>query len=146
MHQSLTDIEQRVMRDLRQREEEISKRMETNLREIQGKLDSTQQELSELQTQMKKEDLTFLQEEAAGNTRYEMIFTKYPRIEPTNPQDAVSLYNVILSCFRVSDEGFDLSVCEDELPVGIYKGPIQYTAWRQMIHGISPGKCLPFSS
>eukprot|EP00062_Callorhinchus_milii_P025277 gi/632986086/ref/XP_007910040.1/ PREDICTED: E3 ubiquitin-protein ligase TRIM17-like isoform X2 [Callorhinchus milii] len=61
MHQSLTDIEQRVMRDLRQREEEISKRMETNLREIQGKLDSTQQELSELQTQMKKEDLTFLQ-------------------------------------------------------------------------------------
>ncbi|XP_042202398.1 zinc-binding protein A33-like [Callorhinchus milii] len=107
MHQSLTDIEQRVMRDLRQREEEILKRMEINLREIQGKLDSTQQELSELQTQMKKEDLTFLQEEAAGNT-------------------------------RISNEGFDLSVCEDELPVGIYKGPIQYTAWRQMIHGISP--------
>eukprot|EP00062_Callorhinchus_milii_P026220 gi/632988083/ref/XP_007882911.1/ PREDICTED: zinc-binding protein A33-like [Callorhinchus milii] len=106
MHQSLTDKEQRVMRDLRQREEEILKRMETNLREIQCKLDSVEQELSELQTQMGKDALTFLQDEADGHR-------------------------------RVIDEGFDLSVCEAELPVGIYKGPIQYTAWRQMIQGIS---------
>uniref|UniRef100_A0A4W3GAA3 RING-type E3 ubiquitin transferase n=1 Tax=Callorhinchus milii TaxID=7868 RepID=A0A4W3GAA3_CALMI len=47
MHQSLTDREQRVMRELRQREEEIVHRMETNLREIRDKLDSVQQELSE---------------------------------------------------------------------------------------------------
>eukprot|EP00062_Callorhinchus_milii_P027460 gi/632990784/ref/XP_007884329.1/ PREDICTED: E3 ubiquitin-protein ligase TRIM69-like [Callorhinchus milii] len=114
MHQSLTDREQRVMCDLKQREEEVLLRMETNLREIKCKLDSVEQELSELQTQMGKDALTFLQEEADGNR-------------------------------RVSDDEFDLSVCEDELPVGIYKGPIQYTAWRQMIHGISPGKCLPFS-
>eukprot|EP00062_Callorhinchus_milii_P026037 gi/632987693/ref/XP_007882696.1/ PREDICTED: zinc-binding protein A33-like [Callorhinchus milii] len=107
MHQSLTDREQRVMGDLRQREKEVIKRMKRNLREIQCKLHSVEQELSELQTQMRKDDLTFLQAEAAGNR-------------------------------RVSDEGFDLSVCEDELPVGIYKGPIQYTVWRQMIHGISP--------
>ncbi|XP_042202062.1 zinc-binding protein A33-like [Callorhinchus milii] len=107
MHQSLTDREQRVMQDLRQREQEILKRMETNLREIQGKLDSVQQEISDLQTQMGKDTLTFLQEEAAGNR-------------------------------RVSDEGFDLSVCEAELPVGIYNGPLQYTTWRLMIHGISP--------
>ncbi|XP_042201771.1 zinc-binding protein A33-like, partial [Callorhinchus milii] len=39
---------------------------------------------------------------------------------------------------RVNDEGFHLSLCVYELPVGIYKGSIQYTAWRQMIHGISP--------
>ncbi|XP_042202416.1 zinc-binding protein A33-like [Callorhinchus milii] len=107
MHQSLSDREQRVMRDLRQREEEILNRMEKNLREIQGKLDSVQQEISDLQTQMLKDALTFLQEEAAGNR-------------------------------RVSDVGFDLSVCEAELPVGIYNGPIQYTTWRHMIHGISP--------
>uniref|UniRef100_A0A4W3HIL0 RING-type E3 ubiquitin transferase n=1 Tax=Callorhinchus milii TaxID=7868 RepID=A0A4W3HIL0_CALMI len=61
MHQSLTDREQRVMVDLRQREEEILKRMETSLREIQGKLESVEQELSELQTQMGKDALTFLQ-------------------------------------------------------------------------------------
>ncbi|XP_042202590.1 zinc-binding protein A33-like, partial [Callorhinchus milii] len=107
MHQSLTDREQRVMGDLRQREGEILKRMEANLREIQCKLDSVEQQLSELTTHLGKDDLTFLQEEAAGNR-------------------------------RISDKGFVLSLCEDELPVGIYKGPIQYTAWRQMIHGISP--------
>eukprot|EP00062_Callorhinchus_milii_P028009 gi/632992021/ref/XP_007884888.1/ PREDICTED: E3 ubiquitin-protein ligase TRIM17-like [Callorhinchus milii] len=84
MHQSLTDREQRVMCDLKQREEEVLRRMETNLREIQCKLDSVEQELSELQTRMGKDALTFLQEEAAGNRRYEMFFTKYPRIEPTN--------------------------------------------------------------
>eukprot|EP00062_Callorhinchus_milii_P026143 gi/632987913/ref/XP_007882822.1/ PREDICTED: zinc-binding protein A33-like [Callorhinchus milii] len=107
MHQSLTDREQRVMRELRQREEEIVHRMETNLREIRDKLDSVQQELSELQTQMEKDALTFLQEETARNR-------------------------------RVSDGGLALSVCEAELPVGIYRGPVQYTAWRQVGHGISP--------
>ncbi|XP_042201779.1 nuclear factor 7, brain-like [Callorhinchus milii] len=61
MHQSLTDREQRVMCDLKQREEEVLLRMETNLREIQCKLDSVEQELSELQTQMGKDALTFLQ-------------------------------------------------------------------------------------
>uniref|UniRef100_A0A4W3GFD0 Uncharacterized protein n=1 Tax=Callorhinchus milii TaxID=7868 RepID=A0A4W3GFD0_CALMI len=114
MHQCLTDREQRMMRDFRQREQEILKRMETNLREIQDKLASVQQELYELQTKLGKDALIFLQEEVAGNT-------------------------------RVSDEGFDLSVCEAELPVGIYKGLIQYTAWKHMIHGISPGECVLFS-
>uniref|UniRef100_A0A4W3JMN9 Zinc-binding protein A33-like n=1 Tax=Callorhinchus milii TaxID=7868 RepID=A0A4W3JMN9_CALMI len=47
MHQSLTDREQRVMRDLRQLEDEILQRMESNLREIQCKLDSVQQEVKE---------------------------------------------------------------------------------------------------
>ncbi|XP_042201994.1 zinc-binding protein A33-like [Callorhinchus milii] len=65
IHQSLTDREQRVMRDLKQREEEILNRMETNLREIQGKLDSVEQELSYLQTQIGKDAITFLLEEAA---------------------------------------------------------------------------------
>uniref|UniRef100_A0A4W3GKB2 RING-type domain-containing protein n=1 Tax=Callorhinchus milii TaxID=7868 RepID=A0A4W3GKB2_CALMI len=54
-------VTQRVMCDLKQREEEVLLRMETNLREIQCKLDSVEQELSELQTQMGKDALTFLQ-------------------------------------------------------------------------------------
>eukprot|EP00062_Callorhinchus_milii_P027131 gi/632990069/ref/XP_007883985.1/ PREDICTED: zinc-binding protein A33-like [Callorhinchus milii] len=107
MHQSLTDREQRVMCDLKQREEEVLLRMETNLREIQCKLDSVEQELSELQTQMGKDALTFLQEEAAGNR-------------------------------RVSVEGFDLSVCEADLPLAKYKWPLKNTVWRQIIDNISP--------
>uniref|UniRef100_A0A4W3GTL0 Uncharacterized protein n=1 Tax=Callorhinchus milii TaxID=7868 RepID=A0A4W3GTL0_CALMI len=61
MHQSLTDREQREIRELRQREEEVLHRMEKNLRQIQSKLDSVQQKLSELQKQMEKDALTFLQ-------------------------------------------------------------------------------------
>ncbi|XP_042201501.1 nuclear factor 7, brain-like [Callorhinchus milii] len=61
IHQILTDREQRVMIDLRQREEEILQRMETNLREIRSNLDSVQQEISELQTQMKRDGPIFLQ-------------------------------------------------------------------------------------
>ncbi|XP_042200812.1 zinc-binding protein A33-like isoform X2 [Callorhinchus milii] len=69
MHQSLTDREQRVIRELRQREEEVLHRMEKNLVEIRGKLVSVQQKLSELQKQMEKDAVTFLQEEAARKRR-----------------------------------------------------------------------------
>eukprot|EP00062_Callorhinchus_milii_P027851 gi/632991655/ref/XP_007884727.1/ PREDICTED: zinc-binding protein A33-like [Callorhinchus milii] len=61
MHQSLTDREQRVIRELRQREEEILHRMEKNLGEIRGKLDCVEEKLSELQKQMETDALTFLQ-------------------------------------------------------------------------------------
>ncbi|XP_007893312.2 nuclear factor 7, brain-like [Callorhinchus milii] len=106
MRQSLTDREQRVIRELREREEEILHQMENNLRQIQDKLDSTQQNLSELQKQMEKEALTFLLEESARKTRI--------------------------------NEEFVLSVSGGDLPVGIYKGPLQYTVWREIIHSISP--------
>uniref|UniRef100_A0A4W3JJ55 RING-type E3 ubiquitin transferase n=1 Tax=Callorhinchus milii TaxID=7868 RepID=A0A4W3JJ55_CALMI len=58
MHQSLTDREQRVIRELRQREEEVLRRMEKNLREIQDHLTSVQQKLSVLQKQTEKDALT----------------------------------------------------------------------------------------
>ncbi|XP_042200815.1 nuclear factor 7, ovary-like isoform X2 [Callorhinchus milii] len=107
MHQSLTDREQRVIRELRQREEEVLHRMEKNLQEIRGKLASVEQKLSELQKQMEKDTLSFLQEEAARKR-------------------------------RVSEDNFLLSLSEGDLPMGIYKGPLQYTAWRDMRHSISP--------
>uniref|UniRef100_A0A4W3GQK1 RING-type E3 ubiquitin transferase n=1 Tax=Callorhinchus milii TaxID=7868 RepID=A0A4W3GQK1_CALMI len=80
-----------------------------------------------------------LKKDSAGNRRYEMVLTKHSRIETTNqPEGAVSHYIVIVSYFRVSDEVFDLSVCEDELPVAKYKWPLQNTVWRQIIENISP--------
>uniref|UniRef100_A0A4W3J5M0 Zinc-binding protein A33-like n=1 Tax=Callorhinchus milii TaxID=7868 RepID=A0A4W3J5M0_CALMI len=107
MHQSLTDREQRAIREFKRREEEIVHRMRTNLREIQGKLSSIQQQLSELQKQMERDELTFLQEKATRKRRF-------------------------------SEEVFVLSVSEKDPLVGIHKGPVQYTVWRQMIHSISP--------
>uniref|UniRef100_A0A4W3GZ23 RING-type E3 ubiquitin transferase n=1 Tax=Callorhinchus milii TaxID=7868 RepID=A0A4W3GZ23_CALMI len=62
-----------------------------------------------------------------------------PRIYCTNQtQCVVSLYNVNVSYFRISDEDYTLSLSEGYLPVGIYKGPLQYTVWRDMRHSISP--------
>ncbi|XP_007883804.2 zinc-binding protein A33-like [Callorhinchus milii] len=114
MHQSLYDREQRVIRELRQREQEILQRMEKNLGEIRGSLVSLQQKFSELKKQMEKDAFTFLRDE---NTRKR----------------------------RVSEEYVKLSLSEGDLPVGIYTGPVQYAAWRDMRHIISPGKYLPFS-
>uniref|UniRef100_A0A4W3GZ42 Uncharacterized protein n=1 Tax=Callorhinchus milii TaxID=7868 RepID=A0A4W3GZ42_CALMI len=89
MHQSLYDREQRVIRELRQREQEILQRMEKNLGEIRGSLVSLQQKFSELKKQMEKD------------------YVK-------------------------------LSLSEGDLPVGIYTGPVQYAAWRDMRHIITP--------
>uniref|UniRef100_A0A4W3GZ61 RING-type E3 ubiquitin transferase n=1 Tax=Callorhinchus milii TaxID=7868 RepID=A0A4W3GZ61_CALMI len=102
MRQSLNDREQRVIRELREREEKILHQMENNLQQIQDKLDFTEQNLSALQKQMKKDSLSFLQ-------------------------------------VKISADGFVLSVSGGDLPVGIYKGPLQYTVWREIIHSISPG-------
>uniref|UniRef100_A0A4W3ICM3 Uncharacterized protein n=1 Tax=Callorhinchus milii TaxID=7868 RepID=A0A4W3ICM3_CALMI len=99
IHQILTDREQRVMIDLRQREEEILQRMETNLREIRSNLDSVQQEISELQTQMKRDGPIFLQEEAARKKRYEMIFTKYLRNCCTNKHN-VRFYIIMKNSYH----------------------------------------------
>eukprot|EP00062_Callorhinchus_milii_P023973 gi/632983393/ref/XP_007908625.1/ PREDICTED: zinc-binding protein A33-like [Callorhinchus milii] len=68
-HQSLNDREQRVMGDLSRREEQILNGMQTNLQEIRRKLESVEHEHSDLQTQIGKGALHFLQDEAAGNRR-----------------------------------------------------------------------------
>uniref|UniRef100_A0A4W3JMV8 RING-type E3 ubiquitin transferase n=1 Tax=Callorhinchus milii TaxID=7868 RepID=A0A4W3JMV8_CALMI len=90
MHQSLTDREQRVIRELRKREEEILQRMKKNLRQIQDNLASVQKKLSDV------------------------------------------------SYFRISDEDFKLSLSEGDLPVGMCKGLVQYTAWREVLDIITP--------
>uniref|UniRef100_A0A4W3HEX4 RING-type E3 ubiquitin transferase n=1 Tax=Callorhinchus milii TaxID=7868 RepID=A0A4W3HEX4_CALMI len=80
IHQILIDREQRVMMDLRQREEEILQRMETNLREIQSNLDSVQQEISELQTQMEKDGPIFCRTPSVFSSSWNSLLplTLYP--------------------------------------------------------------------
>uniref|UniRef100_A0A4W3K5H1 RING-type E3 ubiquitin transferase n=1 Tax=Callorhinchus milii TaxID=7868 RepID=A0A4W3K5H1_CALMI len=96
MHQSLTDREQRVIRELRKREEEILQRMKKNLRQIQDNLASVQKKLS----------------------------------------DSVKVTHSLEK--KVKD--FKLSLSEGDLPVGMCKGLVQYTAWREVLDIISPGK------
>ncbi|GCB61888.1 hypothetical protein scyTo_0009417 [Scyliorhinus torazame] len=69
MHQTLTEKEQRLLKDLR-KEERILGPMEKNLREIQENLNSIEEKLSKLQKQMEQKDqLMFLKEEACQKRR-----------------------------------------------------------------------------
>ncbi|XP_078422683.1 zinc-binding protein A33-like [Cetorhinus maximus] len=108
MHQILTEKEQRLLRDLREEEERILETMEKNLREIQENLNSIEEKLSNFQKQMVQKD--------------ELIFLKEEACRKR----------------RISDDGYELSVSDAALTIGKFKGPLQYTAWREMINSINP--------
>ncbi|XP_067865743.1 zinc-binding protein A33-like isoform X2 [Heterodontus francisci] len=108
MHQILTEKEQRLIRDLREQEERILDTMEKNLREIQENLNSIEEELSKLQKQMEQQD--------------GLMFLK----EETHQK-------------RRSSEDYSVpSLANDKLSTGKFNGPLQYTAWREMIDAINP--------
>ncbi|XP_051899478.1 uncharacterized protein LOC127585820 [Pristis pectinata] len=70
IHESLTEKEQRLIGDLRKREERIVDLMERNLQEIQKNLTSIEEELSTLQKQMEQRDgVIFLKEEPCRKRR-----------------------------------------------------------------------------
>ncbi|XP_078422819.1 zinc-binding protein A33-like [Cetorhinus maximus] len=108
MHQILTEKEQRLLRDLREEEEKILERVEKNLRAIEENLNSIEEKLSKLQKQIEqKDELIFLKEEACRKR-------------------------------RISDDYKQLSVADAAaLSIGKFKGPLQYTAWREMINSIN---------
>ncbi|XP_067865493.1 zinc-binding protein A33-like [Heterodontus francisci] len=108
MHQILTEKEQSLLRDLRKEEERILETMEKNLRDIQENLNSIEEKLSKLQKQMEQRD--------------ELIFLKEEACRKR----------------RISDEENKLSVADGGLSIGKFNGPLQYTAWREMIDVINP--------
>ncbi|XP_072406185.1 zinc-binding protein A33-like [Chiloscyllium punctatum] len=111
MHQILAEKEQRLLRDLREEEERILKPMEENLRKIQEHMNFIEQELSQLQDQVKQnDDQKFLKEEAAWKRR-------------------ISEERQILA---IQDVGLS------NLLTGKFDGPLQYTIWKEMIHTINP--------
>ncbi|XP_038672934.1 zinc-binding protein A33-like [Scyliorhinus canicula] len=116
MHQILTEKEQRLLRDLREEEERILETMEKNLREIQENLNSIEEKISKLQKQMEqKDELIFLKEGVHRKRRWDIIFT-----------------------ILISDVIYTLSEGDVSLSVGKFNGPLQYTAWREMINFINP--------
>ncbi|XP_059495458.1 nuclear factor 7, brain-like [Stegostoma tigrinum] len=108
MHQILTEKEQSLLRDLREEEERILDTMEKNLREIQENLNSIEEKLSKLQKQMEQTDELIFLEEEACRKR------------------------------RISEESPALSASDASLSIGTFTGPLQYTAWREMIQSIHP--------
>ncbi|XP_048376130.1 zinc-binding protein A33-like [Stegostoma tigrinum] len=105
MRQIVTEKEQSLLRDLREEEERILEPMEKNLREIQDNLNSIEEDLVKLQKQMEEKD--------------EMTFLKEEACCET----------------RINEENQTLSIADGALSIGIFNGPLQYTALREMIDG-----------
>ncbi|XP_042200707.1 zinc-binding protein A33-like [Callorhinchus milii] len=104
MYQSLKDTEQRVMRELREREEEILQRMEEAFSGFEEQLKSIDRELAMLQNRMDEHDSgSFLREEASRKISISEVW-----IEP--------------------------SVVQGDLTLAIPKGLLQLTVWREMIN------------
>ncbi|XP_043534156.1 zinc-binding protein A33-like isoform X1 [Chiloscyllium plagiosum] len=108
MHQILTEKEQRLLRDLRQEEKRILVTIERNLEIIQQNINSIEDEYSKLQKQMEQQD--------------ELTFLK----------DSVSLNG------RNSVDSNTFSVTDVAFSIGKFSGPLQYTAWKEMIDSINP--------
>ncbi|XP_020373919.2 zinc-binding protein A33-like [Rhincodon typus] len=116
MHQILTEKERRLLRDLREEEERIIQTMEKKLSGIQQELGSVERELSKLQSQMKEHDpLKFLK------TCDSLLFQEeISRDKGINAQDDAK------------------SVIPASVSLGRFKGPLQYTVWKEMIGSIHP--------
>ncbi|GCB70560.1 hypothetical protein scyTo_0010804 [Scyliorhinus torazame] len=114
MQQILTEKEQRWLADLKEEEERILDTMKKNLRVIQEELDRVERELSDLQGRMSQEDtIAFLKVEASRKDGIEC------------------------------KEYAALPFVGEGLALGVFKGPLQYITWREMIDSINPAPaCL----
>ncbi|XP_043541487.1 nuclear factor 7, ovary-like isoform X2 [Chiloscyllium plagiosum] len=108
MHQMLTEKEQSLLRDLREQEENILKPMEQHLHEIQENLKSIQQKLSKLEKRLEHTDGVIFLKEEISQKR------------------------------GISDGGYALSPANGALSFGIFNGPLQYRAWKEMLTHITP--------
>ncbi|XP_059813490.1 zinc-binding protein A33-like [Hypanus sabinus] len=108
MHRFLNEREEQLSRDLREAEGRILEEMEQNLQQIQDALDAIEHVLGELQSQMNQQDIMALLKE-------ESIWNR-----------------------RFSNKGNSLEPVDLDLPLGIFKGPLQYAAWRAMMDVIRP--------
>ncbi|XP_078073453.1 zinc-binding protein A33-like [Mustelus asterias] len=108
MHQILTEKEQRLLRDLREEEERILEPMEKNFNVIYWELDCIEREILELEKQRDEQDAARFLEE---EVRHERRIVQ--NIQP-----------------QTLDNG--------TLPLGIFKAPLQYKTWREMIDSIDP--------
>ncbi|XP_041069568.1 zinc-binding protein A33-like isoform X2 [Carcharodon carcharias] len=109
MHQILTEKEQRLLANLGEEEERILDTMAKNLCVIQQALDCVERDISDLQGRMNQEDtVSFLKVEVSHKNG--VTYKKHSTLPPI-------------------DEG---------LTLGMFKGPLQYITWREMIDSINP--------
>ncbi|XP_041068923.1 nuclear factor 7, brain-like isoform X2 [Carcharodon carcharias] len=108
MHQILTEKEQRFLRDLREEEMNILFPMMKNFNAIQKELDCIEGEILELQRRMDEQVTARFLQEELRQGR------------------------------RLVRNTQGLSSVNGKLPLGIFKAPLQYKIWKEMIDSITP--------
>ncbi|XP_043534298.1 zinc-binding protein A33-like [Chiloscyllium plagiosum] len=102
----LEEKERALAKELGDQEEDILKKMESNLRDIQEHLNETDEKLSSVQSQLNQQDAFSLLKE-----------------DPDKGKSEGSYLN---------------TVTEGKLPLGSFKGPIQYKVWKDIMDVINP--------
>ncbi|GCC33691.1 hypothetical protein chiPu_0012161 [Chiloscyllium punctatum] len=107
---SLLDEKERILvKELNEEKDDILGRMETNLREIQGNSQDTQQKVSDIEMQLNTDDgITLLMENMS--------------VDQSN-----------------NEEDYQPKITEGSLTLGAFKGPTQYRVWKQVIDMLNPG-------
>ncbi|XP_072331407.1 zinc-binding protein A33-like [Scyliorhinus torazame] len=108
MHRTLNEKEQSLSRDLRDQEDRILEDMRENLRGIQEVLDSIERVLVEFQAKLDQPDILNILKEEG-------------------------CWNM-----RFREKHDSMALVDTELSPGIFRGPLQYIAWREMMDSISP--------
>ncbi|XP_067865453.1 zinc-binding protein A33-like [Heterodontus francisci] len=104
----LNDKENDLIQELKEREENILQTINGNLQQIQCDLGSIQQELSQLQRRLDEKD--------------QLTFLKEESCQVS----------------RKTQDYRSLVLVRGHLPLGDFKGPLQYKVWKEMIQNISP--------
>uniref|UniRef100_UPI00398E4953 zinc-binding protein A33-like n=1 Tax=Pristiophorus japonicus TaxID=55135 RepID=UPI00398E4953 len=104
----LNDKENNLIHDLKEREENILQTIHKNLQQVQCDLDSIKLEMLQLQRRLDEKD--------------PLTFLKEESSEVS----------------RKMQEYKSLDLVHGHLPLGDFKGPLQYKVWKEMIYQISP--------
>ncbi|XP_043942054.1 zinc-binding protein A33-like isoform X2 [Protopterus annectens] len=112
LHHFLQEKEENLVQQLKEEETGILKEMEENLRKIKEDINAVQESVSNIYLQLQQQDaLTFLKEIKSFTLRL------------TEDQKKSDVPNVVAG----------------EMSLGVYKGPLQYSVWKEMNSILNPG-------
>ncbi|XP_062903859.1 zinc-binding protein A33-like [Mobula hypostoma] len=115
MRSALDEKQQFLFNDLAAQEGDILTRMGVNLRKIQDNLSRTQQMLMNIQRRLEHQDV------------YSMLKVSHsPCCAETGGADPPT------------EDGYQPTILEENLPVSSFQGPLQYRVWKQVIDVINP--------
>ncbi|XP_043943630.1 zinc-binding protein A33-like [Protopterus annectens] len=111
LHEFLQHKEKKLIQQLNEEETGILKRMEENLRKIKEDINALQKSISNVQLQLQQQDeLAFLKE-------IKKYLERYSKHQKDSESQSVVVHNLCL---------------------GVYKGPLQYSVWKEMKSILNP--------